>query len=308
MILYKRGEKYWNFEEEGVFYTPSKFTINTISNDFYIVYENNLKSKKYNVLDVTLTDLIGGGTFTFANINLFMQKLEELNCPCFQKDETTIINPPIDPSEFLPSDLTDYDDATLPIADTDDLLVNQGGDWKKVNKSDLTPIIPDATPNVKGIDFRKIFSFTSEISHTGTTLYTRLGSITIPANTIQVGDVWEVEMLVKRTSTNAVSSATIFAAFDSIGLETSGLSFIGGRIINAGNLNQVKITQSLKFSTNNVTYFRNTGGFYHENQNMQNRRDHAFNPTNQQTINFGLQLSNATDIAIVEYLIFKKIN
>jgi hypothetical protein len=137
MILYKRGEKYWNFEDEGVFYTPSKFTINTISNDFYIVYENNLKSKKYNVSEVTLIDLIGGGTFTFANINLFMQKLEQLNCPCFQKDETTIINPPIDPSDFLPSDLTGYADATLPIAETDDLLVNQGGVWKKVNKSDL---------------------------------------------------------------------------------------------------------------------------------------------------------------------------
>lgn len=98
MILYKRGIKYWNFEDEGVFYTPSKFTINTISNDFYIVYENNLKSKKYNVSEVTLTDLVGSGTFTFANINLFMEKLEELNCPCFQKDVTNINNPPFNPA------------------------------------------------------------------------------------------------------------------------------------------------------------------------------------------------------------------
>ncbi len=148
MILYKRGEKYWNFEDEGVFYTPSKFTINTISNDFYIVYENNLKSKKYNVLDVTLTDLIGGGSFTFANINLFMQKLEELNCPCFHKDETTIINPPIDPSDFLPSTLTDYPDATLPIADTDKLPINQGGTWKKVNKSDITDLQINSLPSL----------------------------------------------------------------------------------------------------------------------------------------------------------------
>jgi lysophospholipase L1-like esterase len=33
--------------------------------------------------------------------------------------------------------IADYPDADLPILDTDDLLVNQGGVWKKVNKSEL---------------------------------------------------------------------------------------------------------------------------------------------------------------------------
>lgn len=33
---------------------------------------------------------------------------------------------------------SDYPDATLPIADTDVLLVNQGGTWKQVKKRDLT--------------------------------------------------------------------------------------------------------------------------------------------------------------------------
>jgi hypothetical protein len=180
MILYKRGLKYWNFEDNGVIYTPSKFTINTISNDVYIVYENNLKSKKYNISEITLTDLIGGGSFTFGNVDLFMQKLEDLNCPCFilstninpaEYDLSDFNNASADPfvreSELPPAvtidatptdgsanavssngvfdalatklsnNLVDYADATLPIADADDLLINQGGVWKKVNKSDI---------------------------------------------------------------------------------------------------------------------------------------------------------------------------
>jgi hypothetical protein len=197
-----------------------------------------------------------------------------------------------------------FDPSTADLAD----FLNESAD-PFVRESELPADVPDATPNIKGIDFRKIFSFTNEISHTGTTLYTRLGSITIPANTIQVGDVWEIEILVKRTSTNAVSSGLIFAGFESIGHEAfSGAGIIGGRGINPGNRNQVKITQSIKINTNEAIYFRNSGGFYYENQNMQSRQNHVFNPTIQQTINFGLQLNNATDIAIVEYLIFKKIN
>lgn len=181
MILYKRGEKYWNFEEEGVFYTPSKFTINTISNDFYIVYENNLKSKKYNVSDVTLTDVVGGGSFTFANADLFMQKLEELNCPCFQKDETTIINPPIDPTDFLSSDLTDYPVATLPIADADKLFIIQNGIVKKVNKSDI----------VKNSVF---FHDNIPVVHNTGTANTVIKSIPILANNWKNGDLYYIRI------------------------------------------------------------------------------------------------------------------
>jgi len=41
-------------------------------------------------------------------------------------------------SLFLSNDVSDYSDATLPVDDADLLLINQGGDWKKVEKSELS--------------------------------------------------------------------------------------------------------------------------------------------------------------------------
>lgn len=37
----------------------------------------------------------------------------------------------------LSNSVSDYSDATLPLSDTDELLVNQGGTWKKVDKSEI---------------------------------------------------------------------------------------------------------------------------------------------------------------------------
>ena len=86
--LIKKGEKYWLFEysEIGLF-SPSKFTINLLNNVITIVYENGLKSKNYNVIDCEIYDLGATSPFTTSSGNAFMQKLEELNCPCFQKNE-----------------------------------------------------------------------------------------------------------------------------------------------------------------------------------------------------------------------------
>jgi hypothetical protein len=84
----KKGDKYWLFEdsEMGLF-SPSKFTINLLNNAITIVYENGLKSKNYNVIDCEIYDLGATSPFTTSSGDLFMQKLEELNCPCFQKNE-----------------------------------------------------------------------------------------------------------------------------------------------------------------------------------------------------------------------------
>lgn len=84
----KKGDKYWLFEdsEMGLF-SPSKFTINFLNNVITIVYENGLKSKRYNVSDCEIYDLGATSPFTTSSGDLFMQKLEELNCPCFQKNE-----------------------------------------------------------------------------------------------------------------------------------------------------------------------------------------------------------------------------
>ena len=86
--LTKKGDKYWLFEDIEIgFFSPSKFTINLELNEIVIVYENGLKSKRYNVIDCEIYDLGASIPFTTSSGDLFMQKLEELNCPCFQKNE-----------------------------------------------------------------------------------------------------------------------------------------------------------------------------------------------------------------------------
>ena len=105
--LIKKGDKYWNFIDTEIGnFSASKFTINTLSNTINIVYFNNLKSKEYNVSDCYIFDIGDTIGFNTSNIDDFMSKLEELNCPCFQKDQTTIINPPIDISGKLDKDTT----------------------------------------------------------------------------------------------------------------------------------------------------------------------------------------------------------
>ena len=86
--LIKKGDKYWLFEDSQIgLFSPSKFTINLELNEIVIVYENGLKSKRYNVSDCEIYDLGELTPFTTSSGDLFMQKLEELNCPCFQKNE-----------------------------------------------------------------------------------------------------------------------------------------------------------------------------------------------------------------------------
>ena len=86
--LIKKGDKYWLFEDSEIgLFSPSKFTINLLNNVITIVYENGLKSKNYNVIDCVIYDLGATSPFTTSSGDLFMQKLEELNCPCFQKNE-----------------------------------------------------------------------------------------------------------------------------------------------------------------------------------------------------------------------------
>lgn len=51
----------------------------------------------------------------------------------------TIIPGQVDTTQFLSSNIANYPNANLPISDTTPLLVNQGGVWKKLNKSDLLP-------------------------------------------------------------------------------------------------------------------------------------------------------------------------
>lgn len=145
--LTKKGDKYWLFEDSQIgLFSPSKFTINLELNEIVIVYENGLKSKRYNVSDCEIYDLGELTPFTTSSGDLFMQKLEELNCPCFQKNEN-IFN--ITGGSW--SELTDFDalnDATLPLSGTEEIPIVQGGETKKVAVSEFgggTPNLQDVT-------------------------------------------------------------------------------------------------------------------------------------------------------------------
>lgn len=92
MQIKKINNRLWKFidEEIGEF-SPSKFTINRLNSEITVVYFNNLKSKTYKISDVDIFDIPPATAFNTYNGDDFMAKLEELNCPCFQRDETTII-------------------------------------------------------------------------------------------------------------------------------------------------------------------------------------------------------------------------
>lgn len=130
----KKGYKYWLFEDSEIgLFSPSKFTINLLNNVITIVYENGLKSKNYNVIDCEIYDLGATSPFTTSSGNAFMEELENLNCPCFQKNEN-IYNI----SGGTWSELTDFDslpDADLPLLGTEQIAIIQDGETKKLDLS-----------------------------------------------------------------------------------------------------------------------------------------------------------------------------
>ena len=174
--LTKKGDKYWLFEDSEIgLFSPSKFTINLLNNDITIVYENGLKSKTYNVIDCEIYDLGSLVPFTTSSGNDFMAKLEELNCPCFQKNENIYY---ISGGSW--SELTDFDllpDATTPLAGTEEIPIVQSGVTKKVAVSEIgggtTPNLQqvtnagNVTTNNITIGEKLIFTAGAEISDDG---------------------------------------------------------------------------------------------------------------------------------------------
>jgi hypothetical protein len=74
--------------------------------------------------------------------------------------------------DFLSNNISTYEEATTPIADTDQLFVIQGGVVKKVDKSEIGGA---SSPIWTG-------QINSKITHTGTTNITAMASIDIPSN------------------------------------------------------------------------------------------------------------------------------
>lgn len=83
ITITKKTALYWTFESEGVVFTPSKFTINSVNEEWFLVYENNLKTQRYAPNETTLIDEVGGGSFTFSTVSQLFIKLEQIGCPCF---------------------------------------------------------------------------------------------------------------------------------------------------------------------------------------------------------------------------------
>lgn len=113
-----------NFSLNGIKYFKN-YISNVAGNNLKIInaYDsNNVLLDWINFNQISVNGVI------YGSVALLQHNLIDV---CFNRSIS------IDPSVFLPSDLTDYPDATLPISDTTPLLVNQGGFWKKVNKSNI---------------------------------------------------------------------------------------------------------------------------------------------------------------------------
>ncbi|QHB38827.1 minor tail protein [Flavobacterium phage vB_FspS_hemulen6-1] len=194
--LTKKGDKYWLFEDSEIgLFSPSKFTINLLNNVITIVYENGLKSKTYNVIDCEIYDLGSLVPFTTSSGDDFMAKLEELNCPCFQKNENIYIG-----GSGTWSDLTDFNsltDATTPLSGTEEIPIVQSGVTKKV-----------AVSEIGGGATLKVIAqnLTDSVAVTGTTSNTTVETYTIPANTFIVGDTIILKSRVIKTGVNGVVS------------------------------------------------------------------------------------------------------
>ena len=195
----------------------------------------------------------------------------------------------------LSNNPTDYTDATTPLAGTEVALVEQGGTFKKVAVSEF------------GGGGSLVFSDTTTHTHTGTTAYTRLVDLLIPANTIQEGDIWELDIMAKRSTTDFSTNCQLIA---SISQTDEGNGFVRGVQVGNSNRSQIRVLRTLSFLDGGLYAFNNSGAFFHEFQNISPRAlvASSFDKTINNYIRAGFILSNASNIGIIEYVIFRKIN
>lgn len=182
----KLSNKTWKHIDtnDGAFIL-TKFYAKEEFNEFLIVESYGAKRRKYLISEIEVYD-IGGTSETFANFEDLFLRLDVLKYPAFYVDGEFTFNPSsYDLIEFqnadanpfvrrnsvLSSDIDNYDTATLPLSDTDKLLVNQGGTFKEVAKSEIgvgsNNFIqePISTTGINALDF-DINSF-DKITQTG---------------------------------------------------------------------------------------------------------------------------------------------
>jgi len=151
---------------------------------------------------------------------------------------------------------------------------------------------------------KPVFYDTPIITHTGTTVYTNLSTISIPAGTIKENDVWEIEIVAKRTNVEFSNFAFVSCNFDT--------TTEGGRIssvsIGNGSNSRMRLQRSFLFKNGAYYSFGNSGSFYDDFQSIQSQQVVGFDINTVHTINCGIRLNSATNIAILDYIIFRKTN
>lgn len=200
-----------------------------------------------------------------------MNRLEDIYTP-----------PPVDPDDFLSSNIDTYPPATLPIADATPLLVNENGVWKKVNKSEISKTSP-------------IFSNTTVFhNNLPTNLPVLAHTLTIPANTFKAGDIWELEVNAKSLW---IGNCTVIACFnDDFGQGSKYLM----EVVQGGN-QKISHKNGLTFYEDGT--IKTNGSFYTPDNN------------NTPVLNYGIEntikiyIENGDyDYAAIYFSIFKKIN
>ena len=314
--LRKKGNKHWLLidEEIGEF-TPSKFTINRLNNVINIVYFNNLKSKEYNVSDCYIFDIDDTSGFNTSNGVAFMDKLEELNCPCFQKDETIIIGGVIDISGKLDKVSTAGVERAY--------IINADGSQGTKATSELKDVLEftdfDAFPTIGetgkiylALDTNKTYRWTGSVyvqigsggessykviasnvvnslPVTGTDVHVEVENFVIPANTFEVGDIILFRCrIIKTGSAGVVNHRHTLGAFGISFFQTGGL------------FSQVERTLIVKSATNtqDVSLFVSTA---FSNGGYSSTSDVSINWTVNQNLKIKLNNQSVADSSLVSF-------
>lgn len=314
--IIKLSNKTWkhNSDVDGDFIL-TKFYAKQEDNNFLLIESYGSKRRKYLINEIEVYN-VGGSVETFANFSTLFLRLEALSYPAFYEDGVFIFNP----NEYISSDSgntlvlgTDNNffvpssvgaETFTDLTDTPSTYTGQAGKVPTVNSAEDALEFTEVSGGTP-----LIFSDTTMYTHTGTTTSTALGTFTIPADTIKDGDVWEIDMVGSRQSTNNSSAASLAVymqgASDESSFADSSIRFLP---IGVGALRRVRVTRSYLFKGGNIHRFSNAGGFYHDYQSIQNNKIASFDLSIPQDITYGMALTSSTDVAVLDYIIFKKIN
>jgi hypothetical protein len=148
--IYKIAEKVFRHNDtvKGDFIL-SKFYAKEEFDKFLVVEIYGSEHLKYSINDIEVYD-IGGSVETFANFDDLFTRLAELRYTAFYSDGESEVNWGFILGDInsqtdlitrlnakLNTDISTYTNVSLPLEDTDELLVNRSGTWYKVDKSEI---------------------------------------------------------------------------------------------------------------------------------------------------------------------------